>query len=70
MKKKWDTSKEWRKDKEIVVHLAERYDVHYGQIQAWRKSYLEGAAGVFDGNQDQRQNDDDALDARLYQLIS
>ena len=40
-----------------------------GQIQAWKKSLLEGAAGVFDGNQDKRQKSDEVLVARLYQQI-
>ena len=57
------------KREETVAQLAARYEVHPGQIQAWKKSLLERAAGVFDGNQGKRQKADDALVARLYQQI-
>ena len=40
---------------------------HPGQIQAWKKALLGGAANVFD--QDKRQKSDDALISRLYQQI-
>ncbi len=57
------------KGEQTVAQLAARYEVHPGQIQAWKKALLEGAAGVFNGNNDHRQKGDDALVARLYQQI-
>ena len=52
-----------------AAQLAARYEVHPGQVQTRKKSLPEGAAGVFDGNQDKRQKSDAVLVPRLYQQI-
>ena len=49
--------------------MAARYEVHPGQIQAWKRALTEGASGVFGNSKEQKARNDAALIARLYQEI-
>ena len=44
---------EFVKGDETVAHVDAKYEVRPRQIQAWKNSLLEGAAGVFGNGQDQ-----------------
>lgn len=57
------------KRNEPVDQLSARFEDQPGKIQPWKRSLPEGAAGVFNGNQDKRHKGAAALVARRYQQV-
>ena len=52
-----------------TAQLAAEYEVHVGQITAWKKQLLEGAIGLFEDGRGRRPDEAAANDQELYEQI-
>jgi transposase-like protein len=57
------------KGEETIAELANRFEVHPSQVRKWKREVEEGAAGIFGGDNAQKNKDGQALVAQLYQHI-
>ena len=52
-----------------TAQLAAEYEVHVGQITAWKKQLLEGVPELFEDGRSKRSAEDGANDQQLYEQI-
>ena len=52
-----------------TAQLAAEYEVHVGQITAWKKQLLEGAPELFQDGRGKRATEDEADEEELYEQI-
>ncbi len=57
------------KGEETIAELANRFEVHPGQVRKWKRDLAEGAVGIFGDDQPRKTSDDATLLAQLYQQI-
>jgi transposase len=57
------------KGEETTAEIAHRFEVHPSQVRTWKRSLVEGAAGLFGGDLDREKEADQTLIAQLYQHI-
>jgi putative transposase len=52
-----------------TAQLAAEYEVHSGQVAAWKKQLLSGASGLFEDRRGRRPDESAADEQELYEQI-
>jgi putative transposase len=52
-----------------TAQLAAEYEVHAGQVTAWKKQLLAGAAGLFEDRRGRQPDESSADEQELYEQI-
>lgn len=57
------------KERETVQQIAARYEIHPNQISMWKRQFLDGAEGVFNGDVKAPEKRSEEEQAKLYKKI-
>jgi transposase len=57
------------KERETVQQIAARYEIHPNQIGMWKRQFLDGAEGVFNGDVKAPEKRSEEEQAKLYKKI-
>ena len=66
---KFKVAIEAAKGEKTLSQLAQQFQLHPGQISAWKHQLLDEGGGVFESNQGQKQREDAVEKAELYEQI-
>lgn len=57
------------KERDTIQQIAARYEIHPNQISMWKKQFLDGAEGVFNGEVKAPEKRTEEEQAKLYKKI-
>ena len=57
------------KERDTVQQIAARYEIHPNQISMWKRQFLDGAEGVFNGEVKAPEKRSEEEQAKLYKKI-